>query len=672
MNSQSKLWWQKPLRVIQPNLQVRDTHLIDPEKLADQMHEMGANTMVFNVGGIYAWYHTQVKYHYENEFLPQGDLLKQVIVACHKRNIKFVARFDFSKADDSIYLQRPHWFTRDPLGEPEITGSKRPGQWSLLMSTCINSGYRNDAVAIPVLDEVMTKYDIDGIFFNAPGFIPCHCNTCQKKYAERYNQELPEDPKNYEESWASTCLRDNMDNIYKFIKGKNEDVPMILYYNLYHDNLFDREQTTDMLCTEPQDILSLGHKKIPEFWKPALSIKVGKSLPHRPRPFGIVHSSPGMDWRHTGLPSAEYLFWMSQIPANGGQIWHSLTGIPDTIGDKRILKTVTTLNQMAKKVEDYIDGAESLSQVALMWNADRSAEGWADGLINKQIPFDVLLDEQAVVERLKKFKVVVIPENYNYKESFANELKAYVQQGGNLIIEGGIPDSFNSFKEMAGINNDVYTSESLLASYLRFEGDQNPLQKNLEETELIAHRGHVNYCTPRDGAKVLATLVPPFSPLDGVGRPPERASLPVSHTDIPLSLVNNYGQGKVLYLPFSLSELINDYKLEEHYIFLANAIDMMLDGETFIEVTNYQGLQVTAFEKEDNIIVNLVNGSGRRPLSTNIPLHNITVKLKVDTAKIKNVQRIISNEEVEFTQKGQYVEIKIVELKVWDALLIEV
>src|SRR5690606_37819902 len=114
-----------------------------------------------------------------------------------------------------------------------------------------------------------------------------------------YGEKLPNDRKDFHPDWPSRSMKDNIDLLYGHIKQKNKDIPLILYYNLYHDNLYDRAETTDMLCTEPQDVLSLGHKNIPEFWKPALSIKLGRTLTNRPNPFGTVHSSPGMDWRHT-------------------------------------------------------------------------------------------------------------------------------------------------------------------------------------------------------------------------------------------------------------------------------------------------------------------------------------------------------------------------------------
>jgi len=669
----NKLWWQKPLRVIQPNLQIKDTAQIDPERLASQMEDMGANTMVFNVGGIYAWYASQVPFHHVNEYLPKEfDLLQSVIEACHRRNIRFVARFDFSKAEDLVYYKKPQWFVRKADRQPEIIGMKRPGEWSLLMSTCANSGYRNETVAIPVLEEVLNQYDIDGIFFNNPQYALCECETCRQKYKNTYGKDLPDSPDQYESDWKSICMRDNMDRMYRYIKGKKPDVPMILYYNLYHDNLFDREQTADMLCTESQDILSLGHSKIPEFWKPSLSTKLGRSLPERPAPFGIVHSSPGMDWRHTGLPPAEYQFWLAQIPANGGHIWHSITGVPDTITDKRILRIVTELNQGIMKTESHMEGALPYAQIALLWNAANSAEGWADGLINSQIPFDMLLIEQASMERLGTYNAIIVPEGFPLTQMLVEQLTAYVQQGGSLIMEGRMPlDSFNLLP-LLGIAPEYDISENLEASYLRFEGENNPLQLGMEETELIPHRGQVFYCQPAGpDTEVLATLVPPFSPMDSVGAPPERASMLVDRTDLPLALLHHSGQGKVLYYPFRLSQLINDYRLGEHYQLLANGVDLVLGGEQFIRVTPYSGLQITVFRKEQEILVHLVNGAGRRPLTTTLPLHNIKVTLKLPRKGVIEVNQLISKDQLTFVGSDTSIQFTIPVLQIWECISIK-
>ncbi|MEO2215115.1 alpha-amylase family protein [Paenibacillus amylolyticus] len=680
-------WWQQPLRIIQPNMQVKDTAKINPQKLADQILEMGANAMVFNTGGIYAWYSSQVKFHVHNDYLPRNsDLLRELIDSCHQRGIRFIARFDFSKAEDSVYLQRPQWFARREGGQPDIIGATRPGAWPLLMSTCINGGYRNEELAVPVIREALERYEIDGVFFNAPGYVFCQCSKCREKYRGLYGADLPGTSAELEPDFAARCFDDNLGRMYQEIKTVRPEVPMILYYNLHRDHLEKRVSITDMLCTEPQDVLSLGHTRIPEFWQPALSIKVGCSVPGRPDPFGIIHSCPGMDWRHTGLPPAEYRFWLSQIPANGGQLWHSLTGIPDTITDKRILRTVREVNTDAAKLASYMDGAQPICQVALLWNADRSAEGLAEALIHKQIPFDVILPEQLASVDLHRYQVILLPEGCTYPPDFAKTLHEYVSQGGSVFAEGQLPGEEKQSKslmaDLFGITGEMQESEYLFASYLRFESSAfvgidtakgtNPLQRELEETELIPHRGKVMYCQPIDtNVQVLATLVPPFSPLESVGAPPERASLAVKQTDLPLALLRRLGGGKACYLPFSLSSLIQEFKLEEHFRLFANAVDLLLDGKATVSVTAIPGLQLTVFRKDHELLIHLVNGAGRRPLSSVLPLHDIEITVGSGEGSPAGEAEALITENLLKTQwvEGE-LKINVPRLDVWECIRI--
>lgn len=697
-------WWQQPLRVIQTNMQVKDTGLINPQKLASQIKELGANVLVFNTGGIYAWYPSRVRFHTVNNHLPaHTDLLKDLIQACHDQELRFIARFDFSKAEDDIYLQRPEWFVRKEEGLPDIIGAARPGPWPLLLSTCINGGYRNEEVAIPVLQEVLSRYEIDGIFFNAPGYVFCRCEGCQRKYADLYGKELPRVSADLEKDFAARCFDDNMENMYRTIKAEREEVPMVLYYNLHRDHLGKRVEMTDMLCTEPQDVLSLGHHRIPEFWMPALSIKVGRSVPGRPAPFGIVHSCPGMDWRHTGLPTAEYRFWLAQVPANGGQIWHSLTGIPDTITDKRILRTVAELNRNTAKLADYMDGAVPVAQIALLWNAGRAAEGWAEALINKQIPFNVLLPESVGDWRLEQYKAVLIPDETHYTPEVLTALEEYVGAGGCMIAEGTLTSELKTvtggarpaetsretpghavcegphemsttqrLHRLLGVRDDLYNSENLTASYLRFCGEENPLWSDMEDTELIPHRGRVTYCKPlSDDVRVLATLVPPFSPLESVGAPPERASLAVKETDLPLAMEHKWRRGRVLYFPFSLSALMNEFKLAEHDQLLANAVSYAVMRRPLVSVTSCPGLQVTLFRKDNQLLLHLVNGAGRRPLAATLPLHQIEVAVRLEGASVScNVEQLIAGETLEGALENGVLTFTVPRLEVWECLCI--
>ncbi len=678
-----KLWWKQPLRVIQTNLQVQDTPKMDPERIAQQTLEMGGNVLVMNVGGIYAWYPTQVPYHRVNEYLPRDfDLLEALIDACHARGIRLVARYDFSKANDHAYQMRPSWFMRDVAGKGVITGATRPGNWDLLYSTCINSGYRNEKVAVPVLLESLARYDIDGVFFNAPHPGDCHCDHCKEKYMGMYGKTLPDDPTLYERDWLSRILRDNVEKWDAAVKSVKPDIPLILYYAISHDNLFDRLATCDMICAEPQDVLSLGWRQIPQSWKPALCIRLGRSEPDIPKPFGIIHSCPGMDWRHTGLPPAEYMYWMSQVPANGGQIWHSITGFADTITDKRILKCVSDINHQIMAVEDEMDGARSCAKVALMWSmegkgglekafigqAGNAAEGWAEAMIDRQILFDVLLREQLLSGRLAGYRVLVVPCGNTLDEPLTDALYAFIENGGRVLVEGVMPGTCPQAYAMLGITQDVYRSEPLVASYLRFEGDA--LRTGFEQTPIIAHRGVVQYVHTDEGTQVLATLVPPFAPPEAVGAPPERASIQNPQTDLPLCLYRPHAQGGCMLMPFEISALVTEYKLDEHARLVENAVNLLLGDAREIACTNVRGLQVMAYQNDHATLVHLVNGVGQRPLAACVPLSDITVRMRWPKALPPHVTCLQSGRALQAVLADGWAQVTVPRLCVWEVLRI--
>jgi hypothetical protein len=169
------------------------------------------------------------------------------------------------------------------------------------------------------------------------------------------------------------------------------------------------------------------------------------------------------------------------------------------------------------------------------------------------------------------------------------------------------------------------------------------------------------------------TQVPPFAPLDGVGAPPERASLLVDRTDIPMLLLNSMGAGRVLYLPFSLSTLIHEYRLAEHYHLLNNLIELLLEGSRRIAVTPTQGLYIAAFKKAGTQLVHLVNGAGSRPLVDNLPLHDLKLRVKPETAGARyEITALISGEKLPYTECDGMLEIRLPRLEVWECLKIAV
>lgn len=678
---EQKQWWQGPMRVMQYNLQVRDTGGMDAEKIARETEELACNVVVVNVGGIYAWYPSKVKYHHINEFLPKDrDLLTDLIEAFHRRNIKFVARFDFSITDDTTYLEKPQWFARHKDKTPYFRGEKRMGDWSLFLNTCANSGYRNEEVAVPVLKEVLNSYDIDGIFLNAPMASACFCEKCQEKYEQTYRKPMPDSELEFEEGWLSKCTKDNIGEMYRAIKA-TRDVPLILYYTPYsgrsksfgridRDSIYERYETADLICTESQDVLSRGVNDIPETIHPIMAMKAGQREDGTPKPFGIIHSCPGMDWRHVGLPVAEYLPWMCQVPASGGILWHSVTGYPDTIPDKRILKAAGKVDRMILKSEPDMEGAKSRAEVLLCWDGSQAARGWAEALVKNHVSFDLMQDYRINEARMSHYRAVVAPDGLLGCEGMEEALETYVKQGGRLLLENTSYEDTVRACGFIGISPQIRTGEYLTASYLYFEEAGGLLKKGME-TDKIPFRGAVTYCTPDSGCDVLATLIPPFAPLEVVGAPPERASIPVQHTEIPLVMNHQWGEGQVVYLPFSLNSLLQDYRLSDHYQFIGNLVDFLL-GERELSVDGPGALQTTMYETEDKLLIHLVNETGQRPLMDTVPVHNVVLRVKIpEGRRAAAVRSVIEEQKLEWRQEEDRVVINLERVEVWEMIAVD-
>ncbi len=684
----NKKWWGKPHRILQTNLQL-DQASMDPEKLVHQLIQTDTNALVFNVGGIYAWYPTEVSCHTRNPLLQNDyDLVGEVIKQCHKNGIRFIARFDFSKAEDKTYYQKPEWFIRQENNKPLVVAADRPGAWPLLMSTCPNGGYQNEAVAFPVLREAMSKYELDGIFITSMFYAPCLCDTCKKKYKDLYGEDLPAEPWKCDPRWYDACVDERISSYYQIIKKENPDTAFFHRFLLWDnmDSLKTYQATKwwfydpgeyDIFNTHPQDIvhsethdmLNQGVGMLPRDWLPGASMNLGQSLTPDAPPMDIVHTGPGLTWRHTGLSPAEHRFWLNQVVANGGYVCHSLTGIPETVQDKRILKTISEFHRDVKKVEPVMEGAVSAAQVALVWNPE-AGHGWVEALTGNQIPYALILARHA--DKLTDYSVVIFPEKTRWSDELVSACQACVSAGGSILIEGRIPDEFGSLGELAGVRT-LGQSEVMKSSYLRFEGEKNPLQIGMEEVKILPFAGTLTYeAVEDDKTEILSTFIPPFSPPEGAGSPPERAMFLVGNTDIPTVTLRRLQNGRVAHITFAMHTMLDSYRLEEHYQLISNLIDLLLGERKLVSMDRLPGVQLSCFKKDRTLILHLVNGAGQRPLRRTITLRDIDLVIRVpENASLKMAKALVTGQTVSHRQEQDRIYLHLSELNAWEAIFLE-
>ena len=184
-------WWRQPQRIVQTNLRLIDANL-DPARVARQAREFGATALLFNVGGIYAWYPTELPLQARNPLLT-SDLLGAMIAATRAEGLNFMGRFDLSKGTELAYSAHPDWFCSNAEGAPvEYNGT---------YAACINGGWYQQQ-SVELIEETLGRYPIDALFVNMFGYVRadyshrntgiCRCANCVEGFrAFSGGMELP-------------------------------------------------------------------------------------------------------------------------------------------------------------------------------------------------------------------------------------------------------------------------------------------------------------------------------------------------------------------------------------------------------------------------------------------------------------------------------------------------
>lgn len=184
-------WWREnKLRMIQNNLRDIDAGM-DISQYVETLKAFGANACMVGCGGITAFYPTRLPFAHVNPYL-DGDFFGELLSRCHQEGIRVIARFDFSKTHESVFDAHPAWYSRSIHGK-EV-------RYHDTVATCVNGEYQQ-ACSMQILEEVLSKYPVDGVFFNMFGYQTrdytgnyvgiCQCESCKARFLEETGMRLP-------------------------------------------------------------------------------------------------------------------------------------------------------------------------------------------------------------------------------------------------------------------------------------------------------------------------------------------------------------------------------------------------------------------------------------------------------------------------------------------------
>jgi hypothetical protein len=660
-------WWQGyPWRLIQTNLREIDMLDIDAEQVVRDMQAFDANILMINAAGIIASYPTDLAYHFQSPYL-QSDSLAEIIDACHAADIRVIARTDFSKIRRPIYEANPEWAYVSPAGEiVDYNGD---------VACCLNGGYQQD-YAFKILEEMLTRLPFDGIFFNMGGyqtsdysgtyFGPCQCANCRRLFQEMFSLDLPvvedmDDPvfRKYT-VFKSRTLRAHGEKVYDFLHEAWPELCIASHPDLTEG--FKRQENNTAI------------KRPLPHWQYSGSDNtkwLTSSFPNK------VSSNASVDFidypfRHVAVSPHQQKLRLAQALANGGALDYYLIGRLDNHEDRSGYAPVKEMFAYHAANEGSYRGLTSKANIALLNGPlanQNEFRGWFRFLIEGHFLFDTLMESAALDLPWDRYEAIILPDFQPVSDALARKLDNFVAAGGTLIASGRSSFRDEGFEPRAlpalaclGMTNLRLVRQDMSSSYFKFENkDGFP---RFDDIDLLYIDGPYVYADYETSVERHLHMIPPHN-----FGPPERCYYELE-TEDPGLLVNAYGEGKAIYLPWLPGSLFHRQGYPNTSEFIADVLEQAA-GLTPVSGNLSPMVEVTRYRQAENgwELIHLVNGSGHFGVSFFEPVMMVDLEVAVEYAQTPaKVRSLVNQCEYESSWQDGRLTIRVPVLGLFDAI----
>ncbi len=619
--AQQGWWMQEPIRWIQTNLRETDAAL-DPQRLVDQLVDFRANVLLIGMGGIVAYYPTRVEFHYPSPHLPAGrDTFGDVLRLAHARGIRVIGRFDLSKTRKEVFDAHPDWFFRRENGSP-VT-------YNGLYSVCINGGYYR-LKAMEVLTEALERYDVDGLFFNmftnpstdysGRSLGICQCESCKRLFRARFRRDLPTEPNRDYQVFLYDSRAEAARRIADLIHSKRPKAGFFTYISEYTDGIMSESNTA---VTRPLPL-----------WPYTSSDNVNRARNSQPTKMAVNLCMSFIDfpWRFATVPPREISIRLWQNVSHGGALAMNMHGTMDQ-QDRQALDAARPVFNWLARNERYFVGLESAARVLLLGRPSQGAPGGHNSyrgmfrlLSEEHIPFAVADNLGWMGNRV--FDLVIAT---NWAPA---ELDRYVRDGGRLLMSYPAPPPMNL--------GPVLDHWKAVQGYLRIR--DHSLFPSLRRTDLIMLNGE--YLELK--AEPILTLVPP-----SMFGPPELVHVDMKDTDKPGLILQDYGKGKVAYIPWDASGLYYLHSLPAHRGLMRDLVDHLLPHGRQVKTNAHPLVEMTLMRQKDRHLMHFINLSGHSQTAyfDAIPMSDIEVKVR---GEFRSARLVGSGKDLSVSREAGY------------------
>lgn len=581
------------------------------------------------------------------------DALKIHSEVCKELGIKLGMHYS-GVLDSAACELHPEWQAKDINGNPCYLSGKSSAV------TCLNSEYV-DRLMIPQMIEVIDKYDVDGFWVDGDcwGMVLCYCDRCKKGYKEKYGLEAPKDENDPNfKTWVKYHRELFFDYVNKYTEAVHKRKPDCLVVSNWM--LTFGAPVDDCL---DMDYISGDLSHIHGLKSAALE---GHFIPMRGKDWdlmvwGFVLSGFGPNIQKTALQLKQECAYISAcggasmiyetLVRNGlFRLWHF-----------DIFKEVT---DFLKKRGNINRHSVPVPEIALIHNPDdffgnrtyiisveaqenKSVIGASDFLNKNHYQYSILLPSM-IKGRMAEYKTIIIPESYSFSEDFKNELKDYVDNGGNLIVAG---------------QKAAKTFENILGAEVKDSVDEHIYA---EAGNKVAVFREPYSSVSLKGAKVLK-----YRMYD--------QNIGSDVTDEPIVTVNSYGKGKAVGIYFDLFTKNANADYPYSNMFFKDIMDKLPNDFCICDAEAPDYVHFILNRKENNLIVNLVNtGSefsrtltGEQIMTETVPpVSRIKFKVRLDK-KPQKVKLASGSKKLKYNYSKGFLNAEIKDFEIYESLVID-
>jgi hypothetical protein len=639
---------------------------IDAERYVDGLKALGATVAMINTSGIVANYRTTLPFQTPSAFL-QGDDLETIIGACHAAGIRVIARTDFSKIRRVLFQQHPEWAYRRPDGR--IVDEEGD------VHACPSGAYQREC-APRIVEETITRLDVDGIYFNMAGFQTrdyrgtyqgiCHCDACVDRFRELFDLPLPaaedlDDPsfRRYV-LFKERTLRATKERIDGLIRRLRPDLAV--------------DRPTDGRGGFVRQESNTALDRTPPEWRYSASANTKWVVSSLPRTVSSTASVDFIDYpvRHVAVSPERQRLRLAQALANGGGLDYYVIGRLDDHADRTGFAVVRAIFAFHAQHEEEYRDLRSCAEIALLTGPHGDIEefrGWFEVLAQHHFLFDVLVLEAAPPDVLDRYRAVILPGHEPISDETGTTLDRFVEAGGTLIASGrtGLRDAdLEPRAEPApaclGVERVREVRGSVRGAYLAIE-DRRGFDR-LADTELVFLDGPYLDAVYRPEVERRLRLIPP-----GPFGPPERCVLP-EPGDEPGLVTSRFGAGRAVYVPWGCGALAHRHGHANTSSFMADVVEHEAGLEP-LGGTLSPMVEATLFERSDGTgrLLHLINNSGSFGPSVVEPvtMHDVEVVLPAEHEPIE-VIGLLGGTPLEWRMAGGRLAVRVPELGLFEAI----